>query len=397
MISVSEASAIIQQHLYSPKKETVALTDATGRILAETVKADRDFPPFNRASMDGIAIRFDEFQKGNRKFKIEAILAAGEPSVPLKDISNVIEIMTGAVLPPNADTVIRYEDIELRDGLAIVNIDSIEKGQNIHPKAQDAKQGETLLNPGIKITPAEIALMASVGKSTIDIFAFPKTAIISTGNELVDLDVTPAIHQIRKSNSYALQSALLSMGCKANLFHLPDEKSILETELKTILGNHDLIILSGGVSKGKFDFVPGVLESISIQKKFHQVSQKPGKPFWFGTSDHHTVFALPGNPVSTYMCFYKYIQPWLFKSMGYQMRSSSALLGKDYSFKPPLTYFLQVKIENESGQLMAYPDAGGGSGDFANLKNVDGFLELPAGKSEFKKGEVYSYYPFRQS
>jgi len=395
MISVSEASVIINQHPYSPKREKIDISGAVGRILAESIKADRDFPPFNRASMDGIAICFDSFQKGIRKFKIEGTLAAGEPAFLLKETSNAIEIMTGAVMPTNADTVIRYEDVSISNGVATVTVDSIEKGESIHPQAQDAKVNEVLLSPGIKISPAEIALMASVGKSQVEVFSFPKTAIISTGNELVDINANPAPHQIRKSNSYALQAALLSIGCNAHLFHLLDEKTVLETELKTILKNHELIILSGGVSKGKFDFVPTVLESIGVQKKFHQVSQKPGKPFWFGASDKHTVFALPGNPVSTYMCFYKYIQPWLFKSLGYQIKPLSAVLGKNFSFKPPLTYFLQVRIENESGRLTAYPDAGGGSGDFANLKNVDGFIELPAEKNDFKMGEAFSYYPFR--
>lgn len=395
MISVSEATTLIQQHLFSPAKEKVSLIKANERILAEEIKADRDLPPFNRATMDGIAIQYDAFKKGIRKFKIEGILPAGEPSFTLKNKDGAIEIMTGAVLPSNADTVIRYEDVSIENGIATINIDAIEQGQSIHLQGSDAKQNEVLLTPGIKLSPAEIALVASIGKSEIQVFSFPKTAIISTGNELVEVNETPALHQIRKSNNYALQAALANNGCDADLFHLPDDKIILEKELKFILANYELIILSGGVSKGKFDFVPGVLESAGIQKKFHQVSQRPGKPFWFGTSDKHTVFALPGNPVSTYLCYYRYIQPWLLKSLRYEQKKSFVILGKNFSFAFPLTYFLQVRIENESGKLIAYPDAGGGSGDFANLKNVDGFIELPSDKKEFKEGEVFPYYSFR--
>ncbi len=369
--------------------------NATGRILAEEVKADRDLPPFNRATMDGIAIQFNSFIEGNRKFKIQGILPAGEPSIDLKDKNSALEIMTGAVLPSNADTVVRYEDVKIENGFAIITINSIEKSQSIHLQGSDAKRSETLLNPGMKISPAEVALLASIGKSEVKVFSFPKTAIISTGNELVNINETPGLHQIRKSNNYALQAALLTIGGKADLFHLPDDKNILEKEVKSILGNYELIILSGGVSKGKFDFIPEVLESSGIEKKFHQVSQRPGKPFWFGTSKQHTVFALPGNPVSTYMCYYKYIQPWLMRSLGADPTKSFAVLGKDFSFSLPLTYFLQVKIENDSGQLIAYPDAGGGSGDFANLKNVDGFLELSAEINEFKKGQAFPYYSFR--
>jgi molybdopterin molybdotransferase len=395
MISVSEATTIIQSHLYQARKEQVHLSSTVGRILATLVTADRDLPPFHRASMDGIAVQFEAFQKGQREFKIERILAAGEPAIALSNTAHAIEIMTGAALPENTDTVVRYEDVDITNGVATIKTETLEKGLFVHTQGQDAKEGETLLTPGILISPAEVALLASVGKVMVDVYSFPKVAIISTGNELVEIDQTPAPHQIRKSNSYALQASLQVMGCTANLFHLPDEKNILEQELKHILKEHEVIILSGGVSKGKFDYIPEVLTTLGIQKKFHQVSQRPGKPFWFGTSTTHIVFALPGNPVSTYMCFYRYIKPWLLKSLGHEPKPVYARLARNFSFQPPLTYFLQARVENESGQCMAYPDPGGGSGDFANLKNIDGFIELPAERNEFKQGEAFPYFPFR--
>jgi molybdopterin molybdotransferase len=166
--------------------------------------------------------------------------------------------------------------------------------------------------------------------------------------------------------------------------------------LRKILDDYDVLILSGGVSKGKFDFVPEVLEGLGIKKLFHQVSQRPGKPFWFGTSGAGKVaFALPGNPVSTFMCFYRYVRPWIYKSLGTDYGHPSAILEKDYSFAPPLTCFLQVTVRNESGKTIARPIPGGGSGDFANLKNITGFLELPLEKDQFKAGEVYPYISFR--
>jgi molybdopterin molybdotransferase len=276
-----------------------------------------------------------------------------------------------------------------------IKIEQISRGENVHLQGTDAKENTTLLSPGIRISPAEVALMASVGKSAVTVFAFPKTAIISTGDELVPVNQIPLLHQIRQSNAHALQAALMEMECEASLFSIADQKDVLEKSLSQIFKHNELIILSGGVSKGKFDYVPQVLESLGVKKLFHQVSQKPGKPFWFGASEHQTVFALPGNPVSTYMCFYRFIRPWLMKSFGTDGPFPSAILASDFSFKPPLTYFLQVKIQEENGQRMAYPDPGGGSGDFANLKDVDGFLELPAEKTDFKKGEVFSFVPFR--
>ena len=395
MVSVTEATALIQQHLYRPAKERIKIDRVEGRVLAEAIKADRDFPPFDRVAMDGVAIQFRSFQEGWRAFKTEAMQAAGQPRVTLKDENNCIEVMTGAMLPIGCDTVINYENISIVSGIAKMKVETLEKGQSIHPRAQDAKRGDTILGPGIRISPAEIALLAAVGRLEAEVFAFPKTAIISTGTELVDIRDSPLPHQIRRSNSYALQAALTTLSCPADLFHLTDNRNILERELLKIFSDHELIILSGGVSKGKFDFVPEVLESIGVTKHFHQVNQKPGKPFWFGSSKKQIVFALPGNPVSTFLCYYRYIKPWLLKSVGMEKTSDFAVLAADFSFSPDMTYFLQVKITNESGKQVAVPVPGGGSGDFANLKDVDGFIELPTGRSDFKSGEAFPYIPFR--
>jgi len=395
MISVSEASAIILSHSIDTGVEEISIQDSCGRILRDVVQADRDFPPFNRVAMDGISIDSEAWKNGIRKFPIENIQAAGKQQLRLSKQESCVEVMTGAMLPLGTDTVIRYEDLEIKAQVATVLIHETQKGDNIHKQSQDAKLNEVLLESGIKISPAEVALMASVGMKKVSVSAFPKTAIISTGDELVPVDLIPLPYQIRRSNSYALQAALLEIGCPADQFHIPDQQETLETEVRKILEHYQLIIFSGGVSKGKFDFVPQTLERNGIQKRFHQVSQKPGKPLWFGTSSKHVVFALPGNPVSTYMCFYRYIKPWLMKSLHGTLEQKQVVLAANFSFKPPLTYFLQVQVENERGQLKAYPKAGGGSGDFANLKEVTGFIELPAEATEFKAGQVFDYYSFR--
>jgi molybdopterin molybdotransferase len=220
--------------------------------------------------------------------------------------------------------------------------------------------------------------------------------VISTGDELVDVDELPDLFQVRRSNSYALFAALRESGITASMHHIADEENKMQDALSGILKTSDVLILSGGVSKGKFDYVPKVMEKLGVTKHFHQVSQRPGKPFWFGsTKEGKVVFALPGNPVSTYMCYYKYIKPWLMKSLGIDSAVHSAILANDFTFQPPLTYFLQVRTSFEDGKLLAHPVVGGGSGDFANLGNVDGFLELPAERTAFKKGEAFLYFGFR--
>jgi molybdopterin molybdotransferase len=396
MVSVAEAAGIIFSNLYKPNVEVVTLNEALSRVLAEDIRADRDFPPFDRVSMDGIAIQFQEWKGGRREFAMEATQAAGDPQKTLNQTENCMEVMTGAMLPANTDTVIRYEDLEIHNSKARILSEVIELGQNVHKQGIDSKQNGLLLEPGILISPAEIALLASVGHTRVNVFALPKTAIISSGDELVDVNETPAPFQIRRSNTYAIEAAMTPFHWKASQFHFPDNKEVLLKSLSNILGAHEVLILSGGVSKGKFDFIPQVFEELGVKKLFHHVNQRPGKPFWFGVSrEGKIVFALPGNPVSTYMCFYRYIKPWLLKSLAVEAPLLTAELGKDFSFTPNLSYFLQVVVKSENGKLVAYPEAGGGSGDFANLKNVTGFIEMPPEESTFKAGQLFTYFPFR--
>jgi molybdopterin molybdotransferase len=395
MVTVQEASDIIQQNCYLPTSESVPITESVGRVLSEKIIADRDFPPFDRVSMDGIALSFDQL-KTRSQFTIEDMQAAGESVKELKDKSKCIEVMTGAVLPLGTDTVIRYEDLNISNGVASVLVESVLQKQSIHAQAQDARKGEILVEAGIVISPAEVALLATVGKSSVSVRALPRAAIVASGDELVSMESNPEPHQIRRSNTFALEAAMKKLGWSGTQHHFPDDLEVLRKSLRSLVADHNVVILSGGVSKGKFDYIPQVLNEIGVKQLFHQISQRPGKPLWFGaTNDGKVVFALPGNPVSTFMCFHRFVKPWLLKSMGISNQFPKAMLGTDFKFDPQLTYFLQVALKNEEGKLVAYPKAGGGSGDFANLKEVDGFLELPLEKTLFKAGEVYPFIPFR--
>jgi molybdopterin molybdotransferase len=396
MISVAEASSIVLSNLYKPSIVNRALVQSLGFVLAEPVHADRDAPPFHRVTMDGIAINFESFKHGKKEFRIESTQAAGEPQKQLSNPLNAVEVMTGAMLPAGTDTVIRYEDLKIIDATATILVDSIDQYQSVHRQGLDAKRNDILIDIGTRLSPAEIALLASVGKSNVYVYSFPNAAIISSGDELVDVEATPQAHQIRRSNTYAIESSMRALGWEASQHHLPDNKERLKESIGKLITSNDVLILSGGVSQGKYDFIPAALQEIGVRKLFHQVSQRPGKPFWFGISENRkVVFALPGNPVSTFMCFYRYIRPWILKSLGVVDQRLHAILAKNFSFQPSLTYFLQVNVRNEAGRLMAYPDAGGGSGDFINLKKVTGFLELPKETTEFKAGESFPYIPFR--
>lgn len=401
MISVQDAESIIMSNLLEEKTEAVSIENSVGRVLKESITADRDFPPFDRVMMDGIAINFEEFEKGTRSFIIQELQPAGAPASALKKRKNCIEIMTGAVLSDNTDTVIRYEDVSIKENkgkkIAQIKIDDIKKGQNVHKKGKDRLEGHVLIESGRIISPAEVQVIASVGESIVQVAEPPKVAIISTGDELVDVDDTPEPHQIRKSNALGIQAALNEISIPSTLYHLTDDKELLKEKLEKILDENNVLILSGGVSKGKLDLIPAVLEELGVEKLFHRIKQRPGKPFWFGIKkdENKFVFAFPGNPVSSFLCYYRYFKPWIIKSMGGLPKPKRAVLMEDFHFDPNLTYFLQVRVSYENEQINVIPETGGGSGDLANLLRADAFLELPENSSYFKKGEVFNLFPYR--
>ncbi len=397
MITIEQATAVVLENKLTLPDERVLLAKVVGRILRENLSADRDFPPFDRVSMDGISICFANFENGQRRFFIEKTQAAGTPQLALAQTAHCIEVMTGAILPKGTDTVIRYEDLSIDKGFATISIENIQQGQNIHRQGIDRRQGEIIVAEGNKISAAELGVAATVGKSTLRVAALPRVCILSSGDELVEVNETPLPHQIRKSNVHVMAAVLGTWGLVSDLLHLPDDPAAIETTLGDCLKKYDVLLMSGGVSMGKFDHLPEVLEKIGVRKLFHKVSQRPGKPFWFGRSDSTVVFAFPGNPVSSFMCLHRYFQPWLRASQGLQaIENQYAVLDEDYFFKPDLTYFLQVKLaDSQDGRLLAIPVTGQGSGDLANLVDTDAFLELPIDRQDFKAGEVFPVWVYR--
>ncbi|MGK0326339.1 MAG: molybdopterin molybdotransferase [Polaribacter sp.] len=395
MISAAQALQTVLNSFQDFGVEEIPFIKSVGRILKEEIVADRDFPPFNRVSMDGIAIAFQQFKNGQRVFKVEGIQAAGSEQISLQDAESCIEVMTGAVLPNNANTVIRYEDITIENGVATINTNAVNDGQNIHNKARDVKFDDILIYQNTKISAAEIGVLATVGKSFVKVARQPKVMIVSTGDELVGVDEIPLEHQIRRSNVFTLVSLLERLNIPSETAHITDDKSILKSKIDCYLQEYDVLLFSGAVSKGKYDFLPEVFEELDVEKLFHKVAQRPGKPFFYGQTNTCSVFGFPGNPISTFVNCLAYFYPWYYKSVGIETNQETAVLGEDVSFKPSLTYFLQVKLESENGKLVAFPITGNGSGDLASLVNTDAFIQLPSDKIEFKKGEAFPVIKYR--
>ena len=391
MITTAEATQAIAAAMPAFATETVPLAEAHGRVLQQTVVAERDQPPFDRVTMDGIAVQFDSLASGNRRFKIQGTQHAGDPVLTLASSDNAIEIMTGGVLPQESDCVIPVERINVRDGVATVEDDyEAERLRFVHAQGSDYPAGHEVLLAGRIITPMDIAIIASCGLENVQVSSQPAVRVISTGNELVPPGKPVATHQVRLSNGPALVAMLQQQGFQQTVDeHLLDEPALLRQRLAQILDESSVLILSGGVSMGKTDYVPQVLVELGVEVIFHKISQRPGKPMWFGIGpDGQAVFALPGNPVSSLVCCRQYVLPALLQASGRQIpRAETAVLAEDVTFNPKLTCFLPVRIESgDDGRVLATPVPTNTSGDFASLSGTDGYVELTLELSEFAAG-----------
>jgi molybdopterin molybdotransferase len=396
MITVEQAENIIRSNGIPLGSECIDFNKANGRILAEAIFADRDIPPYNRVTMDGIAICYLEYEKGKRKFKISSTLAAGELINDVFPNDECIEIMTGAALPLSYDTVIRYEDLLIENGSATIVSNAIKKSQNIQPKGIDKKEQELLVSENEMVDAAVIATAASVGSTKLLVKKTPTIIIITTGNEVVGITDKPLPHQIRTSNSFAINALLEQYRLYADSFHVQDEPQAIKQKLSECLQQYEAIIITGGVSAGKHDHVPHILKELQVTELFHIIAQRPGKPFWFGKNEKGVlVFAFPGNPVSSFLCTIRYLIPWLQASLGMKESKYVAVLNKAITFTPALQYFLPVNVcINDEGKLIAAPVDGNGSGDYLQLLKANAFMELPMNKENFNKGEIYRIWYF---
>ncbi|MGA0055171.1 MAG: molybdopterin molybdotransferase MoeA [Steroidobacteraceae bacterium] len=397
MISPSQAEHLIEQQLTCLPIESLPLVQCVGAVLRENIYAERDHPPFDRVSMDGIAIDSAALAAGSREFLIQGVQAAGDAPLTLSSSQHAIEIMTGAVLPQGCDAVVPVEQIRIAAGRASINEGvKVVSRANVHSRGSDCLQGTALLQAGIRLGAPEIAIAAGAGMARIRVSAEPTISVISTGNELIEPGDPIEPHQIRRSNVYGIVAALRRRGLQRIADdHLPDDLDLLRRRLRVHLDTHDVVILSGGVSMGKFDLVPQALADLGVREVFHKVSQRPGKPMWFGIAPSGTaVFALPGNPVSTLVCLARYVVPGLYAAMGESTRMIEKIaLSESVTVTAPLTYFMPVKISiDEWGRPWAAPRPTNGSGDYAALSGTDGFVELPAGPNEYPKGFVTRVY-----
>ena len=400
MISVAQADQLIAENIMPFPARDCAVEDALGCILREDLFAERDQPPFDRVCMDGIAIPFEAWERGRREYVCEGVQAAGHPQLTLVHAENCLEVMTGAMLPVGCDTVIRVEDTQRRGSVVhVVGDAKVAQWQNVHKRGTDHPKGALLLAKGQRLGAPETGIAASVGKAMVSVANSPEVVVVSTGDELVDFDAPLAPYQIRRSNAFAVKTMFEDAGFrKVSTLHAPDNEAELEATLRGCLETYGVLVLSGGVSMGKFDYVPRVLERLGVRCVLHRVAQRPGKPLWFGVGPAgQPVFGLPGNPVSTLVCCRRYVMKHLLAAMGMQEKAPlTPALSREVQFKPALTLFLPVRLESDAGGVLRAVSAPTNtSGDYAALASTDGFIELPADTDAFPEDTVAPLYPWR--
>jgi molybdopterin molybdotransferase len=396
-ITVEEATRLIREHMPRWGAVRVPIAAAAGAVLRESVTAERDQPPFDRVTMDGIAIASRALATGRRAFRIAGTQGAGAAALAVADPDHCIEVMTGSVLPQGTDTVVPVERIDRANGLAALEDGyAPSAGQCVHRRGSDHRQGDVLLEPGTVIGPPEMAVLTVGGRGDVAVTQAPRIAVISTGDELVPPGADIAPFQVRSSNDLAIEAALRRRGFdRLTRTLLRDDPAALREAIGRLHEASDILVLSGGVSMGEFDYVPATLAALGVEVIFHKVTQRPGLPMWFGRDrGDKVVFALPGNPVSSLVCLVRYVLPALRLALGAAPEPARhARLDSAVTFTPDLTWFLPVALEwSGSGALSAQPRPTNTSGDFVALAGTSGFIELPRGHDEFPAGFAARYF-----
>jgi molybdopterin molybdotransferase len=348
--------------------------------------------------MDGIALRFQAVETGLREFRIAGMAKAGARPHPSGGDADCIEVMTGAACPAGYDTVVPVEQIAVEgDSVLLRGARPIRRGQHIQPTGSDCLEGVRLVPEGAAMTPPRAAIAASVGCSSVTVTRTPRVLAICTGDEIVEAGGRPEPWQIRASNTIAL-SAMIGDLALTETRRSADTLDALQEKIRWGLEGSDLLILSGGVSAGKFDLVPAALERCGVTRIFHKAAIRPGKPIWFGKgTEGQPVFGLPGNPVSFMICFRRFVLPLLRALAGHPPVTGQdrIRLGRSMPMLPGMTGFHPVRIlPGWGGEPSALPLSINGSGDFRGLGDSAGFIEIAEGEERVPEGEQVPFYPW---
>ena len=397
--SVFEAYETILRNMEKSALVAEPIHSTVGHRVEEPIRSDRCHPPFDRVAMDGIAIQLNALESGIKEFVLQSTCFAGDAQHTLKNASYCIEVATGSILPSGADLVLPYEVLQRKPQSFefIGNYQHFSNGSNVHKKGSDCPADETVLRQGTSINGPVMGLLATFGKTQLITRQTPKIIVLGTGTELVPINQTPKAHQLRSSNALACAHSLRRAGfTKVDCDLIQDNPKALFEQFKSYLLNYDVIISSGGISKGPHDFLLSILKDIGAQQLVYRIQQKPGKPMWFGKSACQTpIFCLPGNPLATMVCLHRYVIPALQYAIGSSDHSMQkyVALTKSRRYEKPKTLFQLVKIKHlNNGLTQATPVSSNGSSDIVAAANSDGFIELPADQKVFGRNQAFRFF-----
>ena len=392
MISADQALQIVLENVTALGVERVPILEALGRVLAEEISSSRDIPGFDNSAMDGYAVRAADVAGASEAspVKLAVVETVGAGQMPSRRVGagQAVRTMTGAPIAEGADAIIPVERTR-GSGDLVEFLATADKGAFIRPRGEDLRLGELVMSAGKVLTPADLGMLASVNRAMVEVIRRPRVAIVATGDELVDVDQPPVGAQVVNSSAYALAGAVREAGADAVILKVArDDAREIRDRLAEAM-TFDAVLSTGGVSVGQFDHVKGALDELGMRQLFHGVAQKPGRPLKFGTVGYRPIFGLPGNPVSTLVCFYLYARPALRKMGGMRRVGLPRVIARcsvEIKISRDLTEFVRVKLERDRDGYLATPTGGQGSGILSSLSRADGLLIGPSTETILKAG-----------
>jgi len=402
LISIEEARGRVLAEAVALPAETRPLAETLGLVLAEDIVASHSVPPFDNSGMDGFAVRAADTVEASAEAPVRLTpgetIPAGHVAAGALGLDEAAKIMTGAPIPEGADAVVQSEAAVETDGLVLV-YEAVKPGKNIRRAGEDVQEGDRVLAAGAVLGPAEMGLVASLGFPVVQVHRRPRVAIISTGSELVEVDQPLGPGQIRNSNSYSLRAQCQQLGIQATALGIvPDDYQATRRLVEEGLG-YDVLLTSGGVSVGEFDFIKDVQDDLGVERRLWGVAMKPGKPLAFGVRDGTLVFGLPGNPVSAMVSFELFVRPALLRLMGYRRTtrpSYPAIIAEDVTNTDGRTYVVRVRAWREDGLWHVSSTGAQGSGILRSMVEANGLVFVPGGPRGVRAGEEVEFLLLRE-
>jgi len=398
MITYEQALNNILKHTHTLPNEKILTEESVGRILEEDIISGIEMPPFNRSAMDGYALNHLDAKKVHVKLKCIGLIHAGDTFKKKLQRGECVKIMTGAPVPENADCVVMVE--YTKASAEFVEILKIaRKGENIFFQGEDFKGGQKVLEKGTRISPSHVTILATLGKKFVKVIGKPRIAVLNTGGEIVQPGNKLGRNKIYNSNGPILQALLKADGIQPIALGIAkDNDEELKNRIKKGL-DADMLLVSGGVSMGDYDLVPGVLKRLGVKKIFHRVNIKPGKPIFFGIRNKIVAFGIPGNPISNFVSYLIFIRPAIQKMMGYKDRGSGfkeGIVESEFHKKAGRKHFALVKISIKNGHYRLRPIGSHSSADALSLSSADGFMVVSENARVIKKGSKVQFITWKE-